>query len=42
MNNIEQKQNQPPSAETEKPAGESEKVISPEQQRIDRVNLIDQ
>ena len=42
MENIEQKQNQPPSAETEKPSSEGEDKTSPEQIRSDRINSIDQ
>jgi GT2 family glycosyltransferase len=42
MEDIEQKQNQPPSAETEKPSNESDVRTSPEQIRTDRINSIDQ
>ena len=42
MEDIEQKQNQPPSAEIEKPSNESEVRASPEQIRTDRINSIDQ
>lgn len=42
MEDIEQKQNQPPSAETEKPSSEGEDKTSPEQIRSDRINSIDQ
>lgn len=42
MEDIEQKQNQPPSAETEKPSNESNVITSPEQIRTGRINLIDQ
>lgn len=42
MEDIEQKHNQPPSAESEKSSNVSEARTSPEQMRTDRINLIDQ
>lgn len=42
MEDIEQKHNQPPSAESEKSSNVNEARTSPEQMRTDRINLIDQ
>ncbi|TSC90989.1 MAG: hypothetical protein CEN90_716 [Parcubacteria group bacterium Licking1014_17] len=40
MNNIEKQQNQP-KTETENTANEGEKKITPEQQRLSRIVLVD-